>query len=192
MKVFIKTFAICMALCIGWWIFSYLHGSGFKPDFKVDNEIFTNTTKEEQVQEEKPADETVDIKIYFIDKNNNIKVSIRKSDKNDLETAINMLLKGVSADEKSQGMYSEIPPDVRLLGLDNKNGKIIINLNSRFVEGGGAQSIINRIKQLVKTVNAHSDKKPIYLHIEGKQVEYIGGEGIYLQQPLNEDALEGR
>jgi spore germination protein GerM len=48
---------------------------------------------------------------------------------------------------------------------------------------------MNRIKQLVKTVNALNNKKPIYLHIEGKQVEYIGGDGVYLQQPLNEETL---
>lgn len=193
MKVFIQTFVICMVLCVGWWVFSYLYGSGFGPDFKVDNEIFTNTMQEEEPKiEEEPAQEPAQIKVYFIDKNNNIRASVRTNKKNDLETSINTLLEGVNADEKSKGMYSEIPKGVRLLGLDNKNGKIIINLNSQFVQGGGTQSVMNRIKQLVKTVNAHSGKEPIYLHIEGKQVEYIGGDGVYLQQPLNEDMLEGQ
>ncbi len=188
MKIFIRTFVICMVLCVGWWVFAYLQNSGFNPDFEVKNEIFTNKTEEEPKKEE--AAKTAQVKVYFIDKNNNITASMRQSEKDDLETAINMLLEGVIPDEKAKGMYSEIPKDVRLLGLDSKNGKIIINLNSQFVEGGGTQSVINRIKQLVKTVNVYSDKKPIYLHIEGKQVEYIGGDGVYLQQPLNEDVLD--
>lgn len=190
MKVFLKTFVFCMALCIGWWVFSYLQNSGFKPDFEVNNEIFTNMTEEKQpAEEEKPAEESAEIKVYFVDKNNNIAPYTRKSENNDLKNAINMLLEGVNNDEKAKGVYSEIPTGVRLLSLDNKNGKCIINLNSQFVQGGGTQSVMNRIKQLVKTVNALNNKKPIYLHIEGKQVEYIGGDGVYLQQPLNEETL---
>ena len=63
------------------------------------------------------------------------------------------------------------------------------NLNAKFTRGGGTTTIINRIKQLKKTVDAQSGKKPIYLQIEGKNVEYVGGDGVYLEQPLNEDVL---
>ena len=35
----------------------------------------------------------------------------------------------------------------------------------------------------------YGNSKPIYLYIEGKKIEYLGGEGIYVEQPLNEDAL---
>ena len=91
---------------------------------------------------------------------------------------------------KAKGLYSEIPYGTRLLSIEEENNKIIINLSSDFIKGGGTQSIVNRIKQLVKTVNYNHDKKPVYLYVDNKQVEYVGGEGVYLEQPLNEEYLD--
>ena len=33
-------------------------------------------------------------------------------------------------------------------------------------------------------------KKPIYLYIDGKQAEVLGGEGIMITQPLSENSLD--
>ena len=43
--------------------------------------------------------------------------------------------------------------------------------------------------QLIKTAINNTDKK-VYLHLDGKQVNIIGGEGIMISQPLNEKSLE--
>ena len=47
------------------------------------------------------------------------------------------------------------------------------------------ESINNRLKQLVKTVVAILPDKNIYLYIEGKQVDVMGGDGVMNTQPLN-------
>ena len=69
--------------------------------------------------------------------------------------------------------------------IANEQDKIIINLNSEFQYGGGTDSINNRLKQLVKTVVAILPDKNIYLYIEGKQVDVMGGDGVMITQPLN-------
>ena len=47
------------------------------------------------------------------------------------------------------------------------------------------KSIDNRLKQLVKTVVSVSPQKDIYLYLNGKQADVIGGDGVMLTQPLN-------
>ena len=69
--------------------------------------------------------------------------------------------------------------------LTHKN---IIDLNSGFNTGGGTESIYNKLYQLIRTVEANTEK-PTYLFIEGKQVEVFGGEGIMITQPLSKDSL---
>ena len=96
-----------------------------------------------------------------------------------------MLLKGPLIAETKQGIYSEIPANVDLIDIKKTDDKIIVNLTSNFGNGGGSKSIENRIAQLSKTIKIHEPNKKIYLHINGKEVEYLGGEGVYVKQPLD-------
>ena len=96
-----------------------------------------------------------------------------------------MLLKGPTIQESRQGIYSEIPKDVDLISVTQKNDSVIVNLSSAFGQGGGSQSIENRVKQLSKTVKNSVKGKKVYLYIDNKEVEYLGGEGIYIKQPLD-------
>ena len=102
-----------------------------------------------------------------------------------LKNAINSLLKGPDASERKAGVYTEIPNGTKLLSVINSDDKIIINLNSEFQYGAGTESINNRMKQLVRTVVAILPDKNIYLYIEGKQVDVMGGDGVMITQPLN-------
>ena len=106
-----------------------------------------------------------------------------------LEVAINELLKGPNFVEKSMGAYSEIPKTTKLLGIKASGNKVIIDLSSDFQYGGGTDSVYSRMMQLIKTAINNTDKK-VYLHLDGKQVNIIGGEGIMISQPLNEKSLE--
>ena len=67
--------------------------------------------------------------------------------------------------------------------------KILVNLNSSFVNGGGADSLYKRLYQLIKTVKLNS-QLPVYLYIDGHKADVIGGEGIMLSQPLGDNSLE--
>lgn len=106
-----------------------------------------------------------------------------------LEFAIKELLKGPNLVEKSLGAYSEIPKTTKLLGVKTSGNKIIIDLSSDFQYGGGTDSVYSRMMQLIKTAINNTNKK-VYLHLDGKQVNIIGGEGIMISQPLSEKSLE--
>lgn len=108
-----------------------------------------------------------------------------------LKFALNQLVAGPTPYEKKLGVYSEIPKNVKILGIVESKNKIIIDVSSNIQNGGGADSIYSRMKQFIKTVLVNAPKKPVYLYIDGKQAEVLGGEGIMISQPLSENSLDG-
>ena len=65
----------------------------------------------------------------------------------------------------------------------------MVDLSSAFESGGGAESTYTRVMQVIKTAKANTNL-PVYLYINGKQADVIGGEGIMIKQPLSERSLD--
>ena len=189
LKVFIKTFVICIIILVAWTVWSVFRGDGFEDITDIRTEVYSRADNKNDVEDKENKQITKSTNVYFLNSKNEIVRVERNIKKPSLEYAIRELLKGATKEEQEKGIYSEIPNDAKLIGVSTYPDKIIINFNSKFVRGGGTTTIINRIKQLKKTVDDQSGRKPIYLQVEGKQVEYIGGDGVYLEQPLNEDKL---
>ena len=152
--------------------------------------------KSVEQKQEKRIEKTY-VTVYFLGMDKNT-AGVFKKVKRELPTgkskllySINQLFVGPTAEEKKLGVYSEIPKNVKLLGIVESKNKIIIDVTSNIQTGGGADSIYSRMKQLIKTVIANSPNKPVYLYINGKQAEVLGGEGIMITQPLRENSLDG-
>lgn len=109
---------------------------------------------------------------------------------NELEYAILELLKGPNYSERAKGTYNEIPKGTKLLSIKQNGNTVIINLSSEFQYGGGTDSIYSRMRQLIKTALLNAPNKSIYLYLDGKQADVIGGEGIMVTQPLSENSLD--
>ena len=200
MNWFSKIVIILMFVICCFWV-----KDTFFPQFKINmpekiNKIEQTTKEPEELElseegkrilgdsEQKEKIENT-ARIYFLKLNNDGTtenyISKRELEEKSLKNAINALLKGPDAQERKAGVYSEIPNGTKLISVINSEDKIIINLNSEFQYGGGTDSINNRLKQLVKTVVAILPDKNIYLYIEGKQVDVMGGDGVMITQPLN-------
>ena len=154
---------------------------------KAPTEVLTP----EENQNEK---EMVDVYFLALDSNSNgIYKKVQREvpeDKDKFEYAMSELIKGPNIIEKSMGAYSEIPKTTKLICIKDKGNKIIIDLNDDFQYGGGTDSIYSRMMQLIKTSLANTEGKKIYLYINGKQLNEIGGEGIMISQPLTEKSLD--
>lgn len=157
-------------------------------------------TEEQQTQQKEEANEDVPksyVSVYFIGQNNNkeevYKIVRRtysaKTDGTKLKFSIENLLKGPTEEEKAKGIYSEIPQNTKLISLEETPNKIIINLSGDFEQGGGTDGLYKRLYQLIKTSNKNT-AIDVYLYINGKQANVIGGEGIMLNQPLNSKSLD--
>ncbi len=176
------------------------------PHAKVEKKLVTEEQVVEPVKKTEPVNsqKTVEKKVpktyvtvYFLGMDKNDTGIFKKVQRelpqgqSKLKFALNQLIAGPSAYEKNVGVYSEIPKNVKILGIVESKNKIIINVSGNIQTGGGADSIYSRMKQFIKTALANSPKKPIYLYIDGKQAEVLGGEGIMISQPLNENSLDG-
>ncbi len=145
----------------------------------------------------KPA-EKVYVNVFFIGQNANkeeiYRAVNREYDKtidgSKIKFAIEALITGPTPYEKSKGVYSEIPVDTHIIAINETSDKVIINLNSAFENGGGTDSLYKRLYQLIKTAKKNTDK-PVYLYIDGNKADVIGGEGIMITQPLNDNSLDG-
>ena len=134
------------------------------------------------------------VKIFVTDSKGNLRPVYRKCDtaveKSCFAYAIKELLLAPSDWEKSnKGLSSEIPSDTKILSIRESSNNILIDLSSSFESGGGAESTYIRVYQLIKTAKANT-KLPVFLYINGKQAEVIGGEGIMIKQPLSERSLD--
>ena len=187
MGAFIKTFFICLILCCSFLVYKFTLSEGYDPDLKTsqDSTVFGNTNKFDQIkQKDDKSKEKHEYTCWFYSNSGKlIPVKREFSAEQSLENTITMLLKGPTITESQKGIYTEIPKNVDLISLKQDNNSIIVNLTPAFGNGGGSKSVENRVKQLSKTVKSITNKK-IYLHINNKEVEYLGGEGVYIKQPL--------
>lgn len=158
------------------------------------------TVTEEPVQKPEEINENVPksyVNVYFIGQNANkeevYKVVKREydaqKDGTKLRFSIQSLLKGPSAKEKTKGIYSEVPQGTKLISLDEAPDKITINLSGDFEQGGGTDGLYKRLYQLIKTANKNTTLN-VYLYINGKQADVLGGEGIMINQPLTNKSLD--
>lgn len=164
-------------------------------DFRPTQAPVVEEPVEEEIQEE-DEQKSMFVNVFFIGQNKNgeevYKAVKRKYDPeidgSPIKFAITTLIDGPKPEEVKLGVYSEIPVGTKLLNIVDNTDGIYINLSKHFEMGGGTDSIYKRIFQLIKTAK-YNTNKPIYLMIENKMAEVIGGEGIMINQPLTEKSL---
>ena len=210
MNTFLKTFFVCLVLTFSFLAYKFFSVDSYSSDLNIskNNPVFgiheniveappvekpiqVQTSEQKQTSNEnniKTSGESSKYshKCYFYSNNGELllverKLSLRPS----LENAISVLLKGPLIAEAKKGIYSEIPANVDLISITKLDTDIIVDLSSNFGNGGGTKSIANRVKQLSKTVKLYEPNKKVYLYINGKEVEYLGGDGVYIKQPLD-------
>ena len=184
--------------------FVYVYVAFFAKDFKMpefnwqreEHEQFNPVqNNEEEMQTEEPTESVASktVKIYILDKSGKLRSVNRTCNTNEqkscFEFAIKELINSPTNWEKSKGFTSEIPAGTKILSIRESNGNTKIDLSQNFEAGGGAESTYTRMEQLIKTANANTSS-PVYLYINGKQANVIGGEGLMIKQPLNERSLD--
>ena len=170
-----------------------------KTEVKPDEvRVMERSVQEEVVEDAKlNVVEKEYVNVYFIGKNEHneevykaVKREYSKDvDGSKIRFAVNALVRGPKPDEKQRGVYTEVPMDAKVINITEQSDKIIVNLNSAFVTGGGTESLYKRLYQLIKTAKLNSNL-PVYLYIDGQRADVVGGEGIMLSQPLSNSSLD--
>lgn len=169
-----------------------------KPEIKPDDiEVSQRNVQEQDFPSAQEIKTKEYANIYFIGKNENfeevykaVKREYNKDiDGSKIKFAISSLIAGPKPEEIQLGVYTEIPASAQIINISEMSDKVIINLNSSFVNGGGADSLYKRLYQLIKTAKLNSNL-PVYLYIDGHKADVVGGEGIMITQPLSDTSLE--
>jgi len=212
MNTFFKTFFVCLVMTFSFLAYKYFSVDSYSNNLTVskNNPVFGTHTNlpeakplnenhpkqenqitqvenklSEKSKQEKPKTQKYSHSCYFYSNNGQLVLVKRELNfKPSLENSLAVLLKGPLISEAKKGIYSEIPANVDLISVKRIDNKVIIDLSSNFGNGGGTKSITNRVSQLSKTVKIHEPHKDVYLYINGKEVEYLGGDGVYIKQPL--------
>jgi spore germination protein GerM len=194
-KLLLIIIGFCMLVVLGVIAFNVFMP---KPEIKPDDIEVSQRSVEEE-----PAEKTEEVKVkeyvnvFFIGKNEHneevykaVKREYNKEvDGSKVRYAVYSLIGGPKQSEKEHGVYTEVPPYSQVINITEKSDKIIVNLNSSFVNGGGADSLYKRLYQLIKTVKQNTSL-PVYLYIDGQRADVVGGEGLMITQPLSNSSLE--
>lgn len=103
-----------------------------------------------------------------------------------LETAFNDLLAG----PKNATVSTTIPEGTKLRGLKMEQNGIHINLSEEFSTGGGSAAMTGRVAQVIYTATSLQPSAQVWIEVEGKPLEVLGGEGLELEQPLTRQSFE--
>lgn len=103
-----------------------------------------------------------------------------------LEVAFNNLLAG----PKDATVSSEIPQGTKLRSLSVKNDSVYVDLSAEFTSGGGSSSMTGRLGQVVYTATSLKPDAKVWISVEGKPLEVLGGEGLEVSQPSTRQTFD--
>lgn len=193
-KFMLLFIGFCMVVVVGLIAFNVFMP---KPEVQAEDIQVSERSVQEEVAEQPEVKSKEYVNIYFIGKNEHNeevykavkRVYNKDVDGSKLKFAVTSLILGPKPEEKQKGVYTEVPSNAEVINITEQSNKVIVNLNSAFVNGGGTDSLYKRLYQLIKTVHLNS-KLPVYLYIDGQQADVVGGEGIMLSQPLSNSSLD--
>ncbi len=91
------------------------------------------------------------------------------------------------ANSTAVNQASAIPTGTRLLDLRIAPEGIYIDLSDEFSQGGGSDSMIYRVAQVLYTATSLDPGAKVYLSVQGQPLDEshaLSGEGLLLRQPL--------
>ncbi|MBD1894062.1 GerMN domain-containing protein [Coleofasciculus sp. FACHB-129] len=115
-----------------------------------------------------------------------VKIQAGVKSENILEGAFNRLLAGPNDPAYS----STIPKGTQLRNLDVREDGVHVDLSQEFTAGGGSASMTGRVAQILYTATSINPNTNVWIDVEGKRLEVLGGEGLELNQPLTRQNFE--
>lgn len=103
-----------------------------------------------------------------------------------LEAAFQGLLAG-SDDAK---ISSTIPAGTKLRSLKVQDDGVHIDLSQEFTTGGGSASMSGRLAQVIYTATTLDANANVWIEVEGKPLELLGGEGLEVTQPMTRQSFQ--
>jgi spore germination protein GerM len=102
-----------------------------------------------------------------------------------LTAAFNRLLSG----SVPAGVSSAIPQGTKLRSVAVKSDGVHVDLSKEFKTGGGSASMIARLAQVIYTSSSLDANAKVWISVDGKRLEVLGGEGLEVSQPITRESF---
>lgn len=102
-----------------------------------------------------------------------------------LEKALGELIKGPNAGERSKGILSAVPSNIRIRGISIKNGIAEIDFNDAVEKNAAGSILINRLDQIIYTATEIDEVRSVIIKINGKRKQMFGSDGLSIGGPLH-------
>lgn len=107
-----------------------------------------------------------------------------------LTDTIQTLLSGPSEAEIRSGLVSLIPHGTKLRSIVVRGSTAIIDFNESFMYNRyGSEGFASQLKQVVYTATVFPSVQDVQILVEGKERDYLGGEGVYIGKPLSRNSF---
>ncbi len=125
----------------------------------------------------------VDVKVYFLRDERLVIAHRQVPGPAILREAVMELLAGPTQAELAAGLTSTVSTDTTLLDVNLVDGLATVDLSSDFGTGGGSQSMIARVAQVVFTITQFDNTERVQFWMESEPIGSLGGEGLTLDKP---------
>lgn len=99
-----------------------------------------------------------------------------------LEQSFNRLL--------TQSDGNAIPQGTKLRSIKVEKDSIAVDLSPEFTSGGGTFSMTGRLGQVIYTATSLNPKGKVFLSVDGKPLDVLGGEGLEITQPMTRESFQ--
>ncbi|MCL2293920.1 MAG: GerMN domain-containing protein [Spirochaetes bacterium] len=107
-----------------------------------------------------------------------------------LTSTITSLLDGVSSAEISRNYITLIPENTALNRIWVADGTAFMDFNENFLFNSfGREGYIGQLQQIIYSATEFPTVRRIQILIDGKTLNYLGSEGIYIGKPLTRDSF---
>lgn len=103
-----------------------------------------------------------------------------------LKSAFEKMLQG-STDPT---LTSTIPANTKLQKLEIQPDGIHVDLSSEFTTGGGSTAMMGRVAQVIYTATTLNPDASVWISINDKPLDVLGGEGLVLDQPMTRQSFD--
>ncbi len=107
-----------------------------------------------------------------------------------LQDALGALLAGPSAEERNTGLATLIPPGTILLSATVRGTTAYLSFSEEFqFNSYGIEGYAAQLRQIVWTATEFSTVRDVQILIEGRRLDYLAGDGMWIGSPLSRDTL---
>lgn len=139
-------------------------------------------------------DRTARVFFVLVDKNGEIRLQgvqrTVSADGPPLTSMLRELLAGPTTAEQRHDLISLLPDEVELHRVSVHDGTAVIDLGQAFrFSSLGREGLLARLQQLVYSATEFPTVDAVQVLIDGKNVDYLGPEGIYIGEPLTRESF---